>query len=419
MPREAEAREGPQAETLEGPQQLELERATTEATASTASARAVGSLQKQTRQHAQPPPPGDTVMETADGHVKHRYNAFLTHSWAEDELGRSNHDRVARINAALKERGVCTWFDDDRMTGHVQHMMASGIDESATVVVFVTRIYMAKVNGDNDQDNCRIEFNYALRRKKVKGMVVVVMEEGMAKQADWTGVFGCNLGGQMYVAAWNDNDFEAYVEKIAKEVKRRISVPEQAGPGCDSATHGSGSPAEFIQQGKMPPQQQNHENVEDAVRLRQRFAPEPGFYEDAILKVSGAGEEVINGYYKLYCIHNGKPRYLKIDVNSLQADPKCQLWTRRNWLLAGERLSHVRMRKIARGSSVNPELSVPHDDATWRRDRRTWGPLCDRSRAQRCRLLVLPQRQDGGQRPNKRVAFLRRPGSAAANYVRC
>ena len=45
-----------------------------------------------------------------------QYHVFLTHDWGEaDELGRNNHATVARVNAGLKERGLVTWFDSDRM----------------------------------------------------------------------------------------------------------------------------------------------------------------------------------------------------------------------------------------------------------------------------------------------------------------
>jgi hypothetical protein len=30
------------------------------------------------------------------------YDAFLTHDWGDDELGRSNHARVAEVNRLLK-----------------------------------------------------------------------------------------------------------------------------------------------------------------------------------------------------------------------------------------------------------------------------------------------------------------------------
>ena len=41
------------------------------------------------------------------------YDAFLTHDWGDDELGRSNHARVAEVNRLLKAAGFVTWFDED------------------------------------------------------------------------------------------------------------------------------------------------------------------------------------------------------------------------------------------------------------------------------------------------------------------
>ena len=47
------------------------------------------------------------------------YDAFLTHDWGDDELGRSNHARVAEVNRLLKAAGFVTWFDEDRMQGDI------------------------------------------------------------------------------------------------------------------------------------------------------------------------------------------------------------------------------------------------------------------------------------------------------------
>lgn len=41
--------------------------------------------------------------------------------------------------------GVVTWFDADRMTGHVKKAIIQGIDSSDAVVVFLTRTYLDKV----------------------------------------------------------------------------------------------------------------------------------------------------------------------------------------------------------------------------------------------------------------------------------
>jgi len=38
-------------------------------------------------------------------------DVFLSHDWGTDELDRPNHDRVAKINEALKSRNFITWFD--------------------------------------------------------------------------------------------------------------------------------------------------------------------------------------------------------------------------------------------------------------------------------------------------------------------
>ena len=70
---------------------------------------------------------------------------FLTHNWGDDLKGRSNHDRVARVNDELKRRGVVTWFDEDKMHGDTRRMMTDGIDNTSLILVFVTKEYRTKV----------------------------------------------------------------------------------------------------------------------------------------------------------------------------------------------------------------------------------------------------------------------------------
>jgi hypothetical protein len=108
------------------------------------------------------------------------YNAFLTHDWGKDELGRDNHQTVTRVNTALKSRGVVTWFDSERMEGHIRDKMVAGIDASACVVVFITQRYMAKVGGQDHKDNCKLEFNYATDVKAGR-MLAVPMEPRVAR----------------------------------------------------------------------------------------------------------------------------------------------------------------------------------------------------------------------------------------------
>ena len=49
---------------------------------------------------------------------------FLTHDWADDELGRNNHERVKRVYHRLKELGVPAWFDEEAMHGDVNRTVS-------------------------------------------------------------------------------------------------------------------------------------------------------------------------------------------------------------------------------------------------------------------------------------------------------
>eukprot|EP00959_Pyramimonas_sp_CCMP1952_P221666 4633988-Pyramimonas_sp.AAC.1 len=109
-------------------------------------------------------------------------DVFLTHDWGTDEMGRDNHTRVSYVNSALQTRGVKTWFDEDKMQGNIVDQMTDGIDRSVCTAVFVTKNYETKVSGkgrNGDQDNCKIELNYAFNHQGVKLMIPVVMEPGM------------------------------------------------------------------------------------------------------------------------------------------------------------------------------------------------------------------------------------------------
>ena len=79
------------------------------------------------------------------------------------------------VNTALKQRGIITWFDGERMAGQVVDQMCRGIDQSALVGVAITKRYMEKVYGENQNDNCKIEFNYARAEKSADGMLAIPM----------------------------------------------------------------------------------------------------------------------------------------------------------------------------------------------------------------------------------------------------
>lgn len=154
--------------------------------------------------------------------VYKKTDVFLSHDWGTDEHGRSNHDRVTRINKGLKSRGLVTWFDSDRMEGDLVKAMCDGIDHASIIIVFVTKRYMDKVNGDNGNDNCQREFKYAVSRKSNKLMVPVVMERGCRNTSDWCGPVGMVLGGSLYIDFAEDTSEEKVMDDIVQAVKKKV-----------------------------------------------------------------------------------------------------------------------------------------------------------------------------------------------------
>jgi hypothetical protein len=156
--------------------------------------------------------------------LKLKTDVFLTHDWGIDELVRVNHDRVAAINKELKSLGFATWFDSEKMTGEIFYQMASGIDNASVVIVFVTQRYMQKVNGSNANDNCRMEFNYAIQKKSSSKMIPVVMEPRMKDiNGNWTGVMQMALGNVLHVDFSNDNDFQSAIQQLKAEILNRTN----------------------------------------------------------------------------------------------------------------------------------------------------------------------------------------------------
>jgi hypothetical protein len=75
---------------------------------------------------------------------------------------------------------------------------------------------MDKVNGNDERDNCKVEFQYAFNHLGSQKMVAVVMESEIKDAKEWTGVLGAALGSHLYidmVDALNDN------EKMAENVQ--------------------------------------------------------------------------------------------------------------------------------------------------------------------------------------------------------
>jgi hypothetical protein len=129
--------------------------------------------------------------------VGHEYDAFATHAWSKDLLGRCTHTRVVLLVAGLKKRLIKCWLDENQMTGDIVAQMTQGIDDSSVVIVCVTQEYIEKVSGKGPKgagDNCKIEFDYTMRRKGPEMVVPVVMEPSCLNPREWEGAVGAQVG---------------------------------------------------------------------------------------------------------------------------------------------------------------------------------------------------------------------------------
>ena len=99
-------------------------------------------------------------------YVPERYDVFLSHNWGQNS---DNHAKVQIINQQLSAAGFCTWFDTDegRMHGNVHAAMARGIEHSGMALVFITKEYEGKVNGDGLKVRVRVIFSLPAIHKQL------------------------------------------------------------------------------------------------------------------------------------------------------------------------------------------------------------------------------------------------------------
>ena len=126
---------------------------------------------------------------------------FASHTWRADEDGNDTHDRVVKIVRELTKFGWTVWLDEFDMHQSIDASMASGIDDSEVVIMFVTREYARKINRSarnaTMDDNCFKEFNYAFFRQKM--IFPVMMEQSMLNVSDWSpGVLPMKLSTLLY-----------------------------------------------------------------------------------------------------------------------------------------------------------------------------------------------------------------------------
>ncbi|CAK9086071.1 Putative ankyrin repeat protein L93 [Durusdinium trenchii] len=141
------------------------------------------------------------------------HDAFLTHDWGTDELGRNNHARVTKVNDFLIARGKATWFDEDRLEANIAQQIAKGLEASRKVVVFITERYMDKLQSLSE-DYCREEFLAACNISGTRNMIAVVMEPRMLDQRAWRGPLQLKMGTHLFLDFSTDEAMDANLPEL-------------------------------------------------------------------------------------------------------------------------------------------------------------------------------------------------------------
>ena len=151
---------------------------------------------------------------------------FLSHAWGKDDHNRDNHLRVYQLNNLLKSCKCLTWFDETDLEGGIVQSMTSGIDWADLVIVCITRSYINKCK-KQENDNCKLEFEYSINRKSARRIIPLVMEDSCKNQSTWDGPVGACCGQLLYIdCCWEiDNSI---ADTIYKRIVKKIqSIPKQ------------------------------------------------------------------------------------------------------------------------------------------------------------------------------------------------
>lgn len=151
-------------------------------------------------------------------------HVFLTHTWKKDGEGRDNHQRVQKVNDALKTRGLVTWFDSEQMTGQIRQAMTDALYSTCCLLVFITREYENKVNMSEKTDNCYYEFNVAANCHLADARIPVVMEKSMSNPSRWEiGRLKAEIGDELFVDLSSDEE-EVFKQRCDELVERVMGL---------------------------------------------------------------------------------------------------------------------------------------------------------------------------------------------------
>ena len=104
-------------------------------------------------------------------------DVFLSHTWGKDESDCDDHRHLWLIYKRLKKLVYQTWFDEERMASDIAEKMFKEIVQAKGATIYNTQRHHNKVNSTNANHNCKLEFDYASRKKT--SSTIVFMEKCM------------------------------------------------------------------------------------------------------------------------------------------------------------------------------------------------------------------------------------------------
>ena len=238
-----------------------------------------------------------------------KHHAFISHDWGGSK--QLNHKRVQGLNKLFREEcGLNTWLDDDELTGNVQLSIMEGIDNSACVVVILTKSYIEKVASAKKTDNCFLEFSYATQTGKP--LIAVLVDPTVSNPQEWVrSLVKLHLGGTLYINMTDDvMASEDGKQRALKQLSARVRDackdarvdPVQRDEKKNTADHRLPKPAPSS---PPPPKEQAAAPASEKAKEEEAAAPATAAVRRKTDKTAGLAAEVCHSAtINPLCRHN-------------------------------------------------------------------------------------------------------------------
>ena len=144
--------------------------------------------------------------------LKHK-KVFVSHD-------HKHTDDAMKVWSLLTMAGMDVWFDaqDIYRESDLIRSMTAGIDKASVVIVCITKQYIEKCN-KVENDNCKLELDYAYTRKGQARLVPVVLDKRCLDTRDWNGKVGAYLASHVYFDFSDDSRIVANAPHLATRVR--------------------------------------------------------------------------------------------------------------------------------------------------------------------------------------------------------